>query len=64
MRDETTERTRQVLQEFGERSEAGDETVWDDLVAADFVNHAAGPQGRDGLRTTYEHLRRDLADAQ
>ena len=62
MLDETTERTRHVMREFGKRSEAGDETVWDDLVATDFVNHAAGPQGRDGLRETYEHLRRDLAD--
>ena len=26
-------------------------TVLDDLVAPDMVNHAAGPQGREGLRT-------------
>jgi hypothetical protein len=28
--------------------EQGDETLFDDLVAEDFVNHAAGPQGRAG----------------
>jgi lactoylglutathione lyase len=62
MPDETTERTRRVLTEFGERFAAGDETVWEDLVAEDFVNHAAGPQGRDGFRATLAHVRRDLAD--
>ena len=62
MRDETTERTRRVVTEFGERFAAGDTSVWDDLVAADFVNHAAGPQGRDGWRATFDHLRHDLGD--
>ena len=39
-----------VIDEMFRRQVAGDETVLDDLVAPDFVNHAAGPQGREGLR--------------
>lgn len=31
-----------------------------DLVAEDFVQHAAGPQGREGFRQTLETLRHDL----
>jgi lactoylglutathione lyase len=30
------------------------------LVAEDFVQHAAGPQGRDGFRQTLQILRHDL----
>ena len=33
-----------------------------DLVAEDLVQHAAGPQGRDGLRKTLATLDGDLAD--
>ena len=60
MADERTERTRRVVTEFGRRFADGDPDLWDDLVAADFVNHAAGPQGRDGWRTTFDRLRHDL----
>ena len=56
------EDSRRVVTEFGARLAAGDLSAFDDLVAEDFVNHAAGPQGRDGLRTTYAVLRRDLGD--
>jgi predicted ester cyclase len=49
-----------VVQEMFERQQAGDETVLDDLVAADMVNHAAGPQGRDGLRRILSNLDEDL----
>ena len=38
-----------VVQELVRRQEAGDDTVLDELVAVDMVNHAAGPQGRAGL---------------
>lgn len=31
-----------------------------DWVAKDFVQHAAGPQGRDGFRQTLDTLERDL----
>jgi lactoylglutathione lyase len=49
-----------VVEELIRRQEAGDETVLDDLVADDVVNHAAGPQGRDGLRQILKTIDRDL----
>ncbi len=58
----TTEDSRRVVMELGRRVAAGDMTAFDDLVAEDFVNHAAGPQGRAGFRATLEHLRHDLGD--
>ena len=48
--------------EFGQRISAGDLRAFDDLVAAGFVNHAAAPQGREGFRATFDHLRHDLGD--
>ncbi len=42
------------------RQKAGDETVLEDLVAEDMVNHAAGPQGRDGLREILRTIDHDL----
>jgi predicted ester cyclase len=45
------ERTaKEVVDEMFRRHQVGDPTVLDDLVAEDLVNHAAGPQGREGLR--------------
>jgi len=41
---------KEVVDEMYRRQNAGDETAIDDLVAADMVNHAAGPQGREGLK--------------
>ncbi len=43
-----------------ERQRAGDPTVLDDLVAEDMVNHAAGPQGRDGLKLILATIDHDL----
>ncbi len=43
-------RPKDVVEELLRRQQAGDDSVLDDLVAADMVNHAAGPQGREGLR--------------
>ncbi len=57
-----TEESRRVVEEFGRRVESGDLQAFDDLVAPDFVNHAAGPQGAAGLRATYQHLQHDLGD--
>lgn len=34
----------------------------DELVAIDMVNHAAGPQGREGLRHILETIRHDFGD--
>src|SRR3954451_22881347 len=42
--------TRAVVDELFRRHQAADLAVLDDLVASDMVNHAAGPQGREGLR--------------
>jgi lactoylglutathione lyase len=42
------------------RQQAGDPTVLDDLVAEDLVNHAAGPQGREGLKRILRTIDDDL----
>jgi predicted ester cyclase len=56
-----SERTaKDVVEEMFRRQVAGDETVLDDLVAADMVNHAAGPQGREGLRAILTMIEADL----
>jgi lactoylglutathione lyase len=53
---------RAVIEELFERQQAGDLSVLDDLVAENMVNHAAGPQGRDGLRQILEAIGQDLGD--
>ncbi len=49
-----------VVAEMFRRQQAGDDGVLDDLVADDLVNHAAGPQGREGLRAILETIDSDL----
>ena len=49
-----------VVEELSRRLAAGDETALDDLVAADMVNRAAGPQGREGLRQILRTIEVDL----
>jgi lactoylglutathione lyase len=49
-----------VVEEFFRRQQAGDDTALDDLVATDMVNHAAGPQGREGLKTILGIIDNDL----
>jgi predicted ester cyclase len=49
-----------VIEEMLRRQQKGDETVLDDLVAADMVNHAAGPQGREGLKRILANIDHDL----
>jgi predicted ester cyclase len=49
-----------VVAELLRRQQAGDDTVLDDLVSADLVNHAAGPQGREGLRAILRTIEEDL----
>ncbi|MEO6469253.1 MAG: ester cyclase [Acidimicrobiia bacterium] len=49
-----------VVEELFRRQQAGDDTALDDLVAEDMVNHAAGPQGRDGLRLILAIIDHDL----
>jgi lactoylglutathione lyase len=51
---------KEVVYEMFRRRQAGDGTALDDLVAADMVNHAAGPQGREGLRQILRTIDVDL----
>jgi predicted ester cyclase len=51
---------RAAVEELLRRQQEGTELDLDDLVAADMVNHAAGPQGRDGLLSILGSIHRDL----
>jgi len=51
---------KEIVEELLRRQEAGDDTVLDELVAEDMVNHAAGPQGREGLRLILGIIDNDL----
>lgn len=53
-----------VVEELFRRQLAGDDHVLDDLVAEDMVNHAAGPQGREGLRQILDTIRHDFGDGE
>jgi predicted ester cyclase len=55
-----TRSAKDVVGEMLRRQRAGDGTVLDDLVAVDMVNHAAGPQGREGLRRILRTIEDDL----
>jgi predicted ester cyclase len=44
---------------FHQAAELRDESAFE-LIAEDLIQHAAGPQGRDGLRQTLATLERDL----
>jgi lactoylglutathione lyase len=56
----TEPRAKDVVEELYRRLQAGDESALDDLVSADMVNHAAGPQGREGLRRILQVVDDDL----
>ena len=49
-----------VVEEMFRRQQAGDDAALDDLVAADMVNHAAGLQGREGLKRILSTIDNDL----
>jgi len=51
---------KQVVAELLRRQQAGLDTPLDGLVADDMVNHAAGPQGRDGLELILRTIEHDL----
>ena len=51
---------RDVVEELLRRQQASEDLVLDDLVAADMVNHAAGPQGRSGLARILSIVDHDL----
>ena len=49
-----------VVREVFQRLASNDEAVLDELVAVDYVNHAATPQGREGWRSTLRHVESDI----
>src|SRR4051812_6614256 len=49
----------ETVMAFQDAVERRDESAFDH-IAEDFVQHAAGPQGRDGLRQTRATLEHDL----
>jgi predicted ester cyclase len=51
---------KEVVAEMFRRQRAGDDSVLDDLVAENMVNHAAGLQGREGLRDILRTIDVDL----
>jgi predicted ester cyclase len=51
---------KETIQELSSRLARDDDSVFDDLVADDLVNHAAGPQGREGLRQIRSIIDHDL----
>jgi hypothetical protein len=51
---------KEVVEEMYRRQQAGDPTVLDDVVAEHLVNHAAGPQGREGLKRILRTIDDDL----
>ncbi|HEV7721587.1 MAG TPA: ester cyclase [Iamia sp.] len=51
---------RDVVEDLYRRMQAGDAGAMDDLVAVDMVNHAAGPQGRAGLRAILDVIETDI----
>src|SRR3954464_7196413 len=51
---------KEVIEEMLRRQRTGNDAVLDDLVAEDMVNHAAGPQGRDGLKLILSVIDNDL----
>lgn len=56
----TSASARGVVEELFRRQQARDATVLDDLVADDMLNHAAGRQGREGLRAILAMIEHDL----
>ena len=60
MTESSPRSARDVVEELLRRQRAAGDTVLDDLVATDMVNHAAGPQGREGLKTILHTIEVDL----
>jgi predicted ester cyclase len=51
-----------VVEELFRRRLAGDDRAIDDLIAENMVNHAAGPQGREGWRQILSVIGHDLGN--
>jgi len=53
---------REVVTELMNRLDQGDTSAIDDLISVDMVNHAAGPQGRDGWKMIGSIITDDLGE--
>jgi lactoylglutathione lyase len=51
-----------IVEELFRRRADGDESVIDELVDENMVNHAAGPQGREGLKAILAVISNDLGE--
>jgi predicted ester cyclase len=51
-----------LIEELFRRRAAGDDSAIDDFIAEDMVNHAAGPQGREGWKQILATITTDLGD--
>jgi predicted ester cyclase len=58
--DANVEDPRRVVEELLHRQQLGGDADIDDLVATDMINHAAGPQGREGLKLILRTIDHDL----
>ena len=56
----TAKEPKAVIEELFRRRSENDDSVIDELVAEDMVNHAAGPQGREGWRQIIATIQVDL----
>ena len=56
----TRPNARDVVTELMNRLDGGDISAIDDLIAVDMINHAAGPQGRDGWKQIGSMIAHDL----
>jgi len=54
--------SKSVVEELFRRRAEGDDSVIDELIAEDMVNHAAGPQGREGWKHVLATIAVDLGD--
>ena len=52
----------EIVKELFARGEAGDEGVIDELIDERMVNHAAGPQGREGWKQILRVIATDLGE--
>jgi lactoylglutathione lyase len=51
-----------VIEELFRRRASGDDSVIDEFIAENMVNHAAGPQGREGWKQILAVIATDLGD--
>jgi predicted ester cyclase len=64
MNEPPSRTAREVIEELIRRQRLADDSVVDDLVAVDMINHAAGPQGREGLKAILRTIEVDLGPAE